>query len=117
MCVLGFIRTSLATPLGTAILNRWLRYQQQDNMSLISGDIDRIKEFVPDFYLPNLYDEVIRQTTMLGLKGVFGSVCVFGTLLVAMIVGYRVWQKRGFVLNGKRWMFRIADKLSGKPIA
>ena len=100
LCVLGFIRTSLATPLGTAILNRWLRYQQQDNMGLITGDIDRIREFVPDFYLPNLYNEVIRQTTMLGLKGVFGSVCVFGTLLVASIICYRIWQKR----NLRQWV-------------
>ena len=111
LCVLGFIRTSLATPLGTAILNRWLRYQQQDNMGLITGDIDRIREFVPDFYLPNLYNEVIRQTTMLGLKGVFGSVCVFGTLLVASIICYRIWQKRNLAAMGKRKFFGFVNRI------
>ena len=111
LCVLGFIRTSLATPLGTAILNRWLRYRQQDNMGLITGDIDRIREFVPDFYLPNLYNEVIRQTTMLGLKGVFGSVCVFGTLLVASIICYRIWQKRNLAAMGKRKFFGFVNRI------
>lgn len=111
LCVLGFIRTSLATPLGTAILNRWLRYQQQDNMGLITGDIDRIKDYVPDFYLPNLYNEVMRQTTMLGLKEVFGGVCVFGTVLVLVIMSYRIWQKGNFVERGRREFARIAGML------
>ena len=80
-------------------------------MGLITGDIDRIREFVPDFYLPNLYNEVIRQTTMLGLKGVFGSVCVFGTLLVASIICYRIWQKRNLAAMGKRKFFGFVNRI------
>lgn len=42
LCVLSFIRTSVATPLGTAILNRSLKYMQQDNIGLLSRNIDRV---------------------------------------------------------------------------
>lgn len=53
LCALSFIRTSIATPLGTAILNRWLKYMQQDNIGLISRKMDLVKEWMPDVSIRN----------------------------------------------------------------
>lgn len=90
LCVLSFIRTSTATPLGTAILNRWMRHLQQENLGMLSRNFDGLKAYgrsFADFYL-----EVCRQTSLSSLKELFGIVCIAGTILLLVILGHRIWR-------------------------
>lgn len=92
LCVLSFIRTSTATPLGTAILNRWLRILQTDNIGLLGRKIDQSENVsVHDFYA-----EVVRQTTLTSLKELFGYVCIVGTVFLVIVLSYRMWRKIHF---------------------
>lgn len=93
LCVLSFIRTSIATPLGTAILNRWLKYMQQDNIGLISRKMDLVKEWMPDVSIQQLYEEVTRQTLLTSLKELFGAVCIVGTIFLLFLLSQKVWRK------------------------
>lgn len=92
LCVLSFIRTSIATPLGTAILNRWLRILQGENIGLLARTIDKVQN-VP---VQELYGEVVRQTVLTSIKGLFGYVCVLGTVFLAVLLSYRLWRKIRF---------------------
>lgn len=93
LCVLSFIRTSIATPLGTAILTRWMRQLQQDNFGLLSRRMDGVNGWTPDVSIRNLYAVVSQQTTLTSLKELFGIVCICGTVLLAGIFTYRLWKR------------------------
>ena len=82
LCVLSFIRTSIATPLGTAILSRWMRHLQQENIGLLSRRIDGIRDWMPQISIKDLYITVFQQTMLTSLKELFGIVCIFGTLFL-----------------------------------
>ena len=93
LCVLSFIRTSIATPLGTAILNRWLKYMQQDNIGLLSRQVDLVKEWMPNVSIQQLYAEVTRQTLLTSLKELFGAVCIVGTIFLLFLLSQKLWRK------------------------
>lgn len=92
LCVLSFIRTSIATPLGTAILNRWMRLLQVDKIGIVGRDIDKLHEWMPNAPIKELYAEVNRQATMVSMKELFGWVCIQGTIILLIIIGYRIWE-------------------------
>ena len=98
LCVLSFIRTSIATPLGTAILNYRMRYLTQENIGLISRNMDQIEEWAPDVTIQELYAQVMRQTTLTSLKELFGLICIFGTVFLILILTQRLWRKRANLL-------------------
>lgn len=93
LCVLSFIRTSIATPLGTAILNRWLKYMQQDNIGLLSRQVDLVKEWMPNVSIQQLYAEVTHQTLLTSLKELFGAVCIVGTIFLLFLLSQKLWRK------------------------
>ena len=103
LCVLSFIRTSIATPLGTAILSRWMRHLQQENIGLLSRRIDGIRDWMPQISIKDLYITVFQQTMLTSLKELFGIVCIFGTLFLICIFTYHVWRKR-LPLKYRRWI-------------
>ena len=94
LCVLSFIRTSIATPLGAAILNRWMKHLQRDNWGLLSRDMDNLHEWMPDVSVIQLYNEVNTQTMLTSLKELFGWVCLLGTIFLVIVLSYRIWRDR-----------------------
>lgn len=94
LCVLSFIRTSIATPLGSAILNRWMKHLQLDNWALLSRDLDDLTESIPNSSLMQLYNEVNTQTMLTSLKELFGWVCIIGTVFLVIVLSYRIWRNR-----------------------
>ena len=93
LCVLSFIRTSIAIPLGNSILGRWMRYLQQDNLGLLSRNLDNVRDWVPHVPLKQLYSEVSMQATLLSLKELYGWICIVGTLFLLCLFAYRIWIK------------------------
>lgn len=94
LCVLSFIRTSIATPLGSAILNRWMKHLQRDNWGLLSRNMDNLHEWMPDVSLMQLYEEVNTQTMLTSLKELFGWICLLGTVFLVIVLSYRIWRDR-----------------------
>lgn len=94
LCVLSFIRTSIATPLGSAILNRWMKHLQRDNWGLLSRNMDNLHEWMPDVSLMQLYEEVNTQTMLTSLKELFGWICLLGTVFLVIVLSYRIWRNR-----------------------
>ena len=90
LCVLSFIRTSIATPLGTALLTRHLRLIEQENLALLGRNIDRIGHGVN---LQGAYTAVMQLTLLTSLKQLFGIVCIAGTVFVVCLLSYRVARK------------------------
>ena len=93
LCVLSFIRTSIAIPLGNSILGRWMRYLQQDNLGLLSRNLDNVRDWAPQVPLKQLYSEVSMQATLLSLKELYGWICIVGTLFLLCLFAYRIWIK------------------------
>ena len=89
---MSFIRTSIATPLGTALLNRWMRKLVQGNIGQLSQNMDQVREWMPHVSLTDLYGQVVLQTTLTSLKELFGWVCIGGTVFVLLLIGYRFWR-------------------------
>ena len=94
LCVLSFIRTSIATPLGSAILNRWMKHLQRDNWGLLSRNMDNLHEWMPDVSPMQLYEEVNTQTMLTSLKELFGWICLLGTVFLVIVLSYRIWRDR-----------------------
>ena len=90
LCVLSFIRPSIPNPLRSAVLNRWMRYLMQDNISTISRNMDGANAVMSHASLKELYRYVVEQTTLSSLKELFGWVCIGGTLLLILIAVYRL---------------------------
>lgn len=106
--VLSFIRTSIATPLGSAILNRWLKHLTQDNIGLVSRNIEPVRgqTEIPFQYL---YSRVVEQTTLTSLKELFGWVCIVGTVFLCILLSYRFWR-----LSKERLLQKAVSKLVTK---
>ena len=58
---------------------------EQENIGLLSQNMDQVKEWAPDVSLRQLYDTVSQQTLLTSLKELFGAVCIVGKL---PILGY-----------------------------
>lgn len=103
LCILSFVRTSIATPLGTGILNRCMRHLQQDKLSVLTQNMDQLRLWSPDTPVKKLYAEVLMQTTMTSLRELFGWICITGTILLIIIICYRLWRKE--ITHGFRRLY------------
>lgn len=92
LCVLSFIRTSIATPLGTAILTRWLRHLSQENIGLLSLRMDQVHSSLSSHSIQALYAQVTEQTILISLKELFGWVCIISTVFLCILLSYRLWE-------------------------
>lgn len=92
LCVLSFIRTSIATPLGTAILTRWLRHLSQENIGLLSLRMDQVHSSLSPHSIQALYAQVTEQTILISLKELFGWVCIISTVFLCILLSYRLWE-------------------------
>ena len=108
LCVLSFIRTSITTPLGTAILTRCLKHMQLENIARQSWKIDEVGEWVPNVPIQQLYAELIQSTLTTSLKELFGVVCIVGTIFLIVILNYKPLMKLWF--SFKRYRAHIAIK-------
>ena len=108
LCVLSFIRTSITTPLGTAILTRCLKHMQLENIARQSWKIDEVGEWVPNVSIQQLYAELIQSTLTTSLKELFGVVCIVGTIFLIVILNYKPLMKLWF--SFKRYRAHIAIK-------
>ena len=59
-----------------------MRYLQQDNLGLLSRNMDHVREWAPHISIQQLYGEVSMQATLLSLKELFGWICIVGTLFL-----------------------------------
>lgn len=108
LCVLSFIRTSITTPLGTAILTRCLKHMQLENIARQSWKIDEVGEWVPNVPIQQLYAELIQSSLTTSLKELFGVVCIVGTIFLIIILNYKPLMKLWF--SFKRYRAHIAIK-------
>ena len=108
LCVLSFIRTSITTPLGTAILTRCLKHMQLENIARQSWKIDEVGEWVPNVPIQQLYAELIQSSLTTSLKELFGVVCIVGTIFLIVILNYKPLMK--LWSSFKRYRAHIAIK-------
>lgn len=112
LCVLSFIRTSITTPLGTAILTRCLKYMQIDNLSRQSWKIDEVGEWVPNVPIKKLYAELVQSTLTTSLKELFGVVCIVGTIFLILMLSYKPLMKLYF--SFKRYRTHVVSRIANK---
>ena len=110
LCVLSFIRTSISTPLGTAILTRCLKYMQRENLDRQCWKIDEVGEWVPDVPIKQLYAELVQSSLTTSLKELFGVVCIIGTILLIFILNYKLLKK--LYISFKRHRLKITAKMN-----
>ena len=110
LCVLSFIRTSISTPLGTAILTRCLKYMQRENLDRQCWKIDEVGEWVPDVPIKQLYAELVQSSLTTSLKELFGVVCIIGTILLIFILNYKLLKK--LYISFKRHRLKITAKIN-----
>lgn len=115
LCVLSFIRTSITTPLGTAILTRCLKHMQLENIARQSWKIDEVGEWVPNVPIQQLYAELIQSTLTTSLKELFGVVCIVGTIFLIIILNYKPLMKLWFSFKRYRAHIAIKNKTESFP--
>ena len=115
LCVLSFIRTSITTPLGTAILTRCLKHMQLENIARQSWKIDEVGEWVPNVPIQQLYAELIQSTLTTSLKELFGVVCIVGTIFLIVILNYKPLMKLWFSFKRYRAHIAIKNKTESFP--
>ena len=66
---------------------------EQENIGLLSQNMDQVKEWAPDVSLRQLYDAVSQQTLLTSLKELFGAVCIVGTIFLIFLLNQKFWRK------------------------
>ncbi len=95
LALLGFIRTGVGSPLGSAIFNRWMNHLIPENMQLLTSGLDAVHPATSHIPLGGLYQEAMRQTLLVSIKEIYGWVCIVGLIFLLMILSYRYFNKIG----------------------
>lgn len=81
LCIIGFMRMSLGTPLGMSVIENALFYFTRKNTLLLSPEIDALNTQASAYSLPELQQLVTEQVFMLSVKEMFGYL-ILGSLIV-----------------------------------
>lgn len=80
LCVAGFVRTGVGTPLGSAVFTRVLHVVRKDSLMQLSDGLDLANPAVANFGA--VYGEVQKASLMIGLKEVFWYAALVGILTI-----------------------------------
>lgn len=82
LCIIGFIREGIGSPIGTALVSRILKTVHQANYFSLSSELDAQNPVTGQLPFDVVFGEVQRQTMLVSIKEVFGYAVLFGLLIL-----------------------------------
>jgi hypothetical protein len=82
LCIMGFIREGIGSPIATAYVGRILKVFHQSNYLSLSGELDMQNPIVNLLPFNAFYTELQRQSLLVSIKEIFGYAIMFGFLLL-----------------------------------
>lgn len=81
LCIIGFMRMSLGTPLGISVIDNLMLYFTHKNTMILSSEIDALNVLSSKYSLAELQQHVAGQVSMLSIKEIFGYL-IIGSLIL-----------------------------------
>jgi hypothetical protein len=82
LCLMGFIREGIGSPIATAYIGRLLKTTHQANYLSLSSELDAQNPVVSQLPFEAIYGELQRQSLLVSIKEIFGYAIFFGMLLL-----------------------------------
>jgi MFS family permease len=82
LCIMGFIREGIGSPIATAYVGRLLKVCHQANYLSLSSELDAPNPIVNRLPFDALYGELQRQSLLVSIKEIFGYAVLFGIVLL-----------------------------------
>ncbi|MDR3328199.1 MAG: hypothetical protein LBT04_08850 [Prevotellaceae bacterium] len=82
LCIMGFIREGIGSPIATASVGRMLKVFHQSNYLSLSGELDAQNPLVNHLPFDAVYGELQRQSLLVSIKEIFGYAVLFGVVLL-----------------------------------
>jgi MFS transporter, DHA2 family, multidrug resistance protein len=101
LTVLGFARTCLGTPLGTAILGRAFSVLMKSNIMSLSTEIDLQNPIANTISFTAVMSELQRQAMLVTIKEIFGYAAIAGVFILILTLCTRY--KNLIKLKMPRW--------------
>lgn len=86
LCIIGFMRMSLGTPIGMALIDNMLLFLQRKNLAILNSEIDSLNLRANEMPYNNLVSLVNQQIYMVSVKEMFGYLITGAiALLITML--------------------------------
>lgn len=85
LCIIGFIRMSLGTALGSSIITNWMQFLSQKNRIILGTELDPINSSLFEFNFNKIYTELETQIFLLSMKEIYGWI-LFASLIILTII-------------------------------
>ena len=89
LALLGFVRTGVASPMGTAILGNFFSVIIKKNIMLLGGEIDPQNPLLNKLGFNAIMEELQRQSIMVSAKEIFGYASMGGVLILILALSTR----------------------------
>lgn len=86
LCIMGFIRMSLGTVLGSSLIDNWMHYLTEKNSLLLSPELDSVNTVFQASGLSQVTQELSRQVMMVSMKEIYGYMAMAGILILIIIL-------------------------------
>lgn len=96
LCIIGFMRMSLGTPLGMSLIDNMLIFLQRKNLSVLNSEIDSLNLQAIEVPYNNLVSLVNQQVYMVSVKEMFSYLIAGATILLIMMLFERKIQIKNF---------------------
>jgi len=86
LCLIGFIRTGIGSPLGSSLITNWMVYLTKKNTMLLGASLDAVNPAAASLTTETLYSEVNRQAMLVSMKEILGWFAIGGLVVLLFIL-------------------------------
>ena len=115
LCIIGFMRMSLGTPLGMSVIDNLMLYFTRKNTMLLSSEVDALKIQASEYSLIGLQERITRQVSMLSIREMYGYLIIASLILLVALLFEKKVKLRKFSfsfpsMSSIRYMIRRGMK-------
>lgn len=85
LCIIGFIRTGIASPIGSSLFSNWMHHTMADKMMVLSNDIDIVNPYVGMLDFGGIAGALSRNAVLASVKEIYGWVALVALVLLAAL--------------------------------
>lgn len=86
ICIVGMIRMSLGTALGSSLIDNWMHHLTAQNTMKLSLELDAVNPNIHLLDLSTLSAKLSQQVMMVSMKEIYGWMALFGVFLLLFII-------------------------------
>ena len=86
LCIIGFMRMSLGTPIGMSLIDNMLLFLQRKNLTVLNSEIDSLNFRAIEIPYNDLVSWVNQQIYMVSVKEMFGYLIIGAVVLLILML-------------------------------